>query len=131
MSFWKFILVLALIILLIPTNGNERFELYTVAQRTVADIGGFCRRNPDVCDKVTGAFDGIVDRLKATADSIEQMLHEAGISAGRDAYGEFRVYGNQGYYYRNDPGGDTTSSMASDTLTSQDKSPDWQGPERL
>lgn len=132
MSFWKIVFVLLLIFFLVPTNGEERFELYTTAQRTVADIGGFCGRNPDVCEKVSGAFEGILRKLKSTATSIEDMLHEAGIGARRGSYGgEYPAYDDGQGGYRRDLRTDTTSSLTSDTLTSDDKSPAWKGPERL
>ncbi len=135
MSFRKILLIVLVIFLLVPTNGEERFAFYTTAQRTVADIGGFCGRNPDVCEKVAGAFDGVLRKLKSTASSIEDMLQDAGIGAPRGSYGvEHPAYDDGRDGYRRDLRRDTTSSMTphtSDTLTRADKSPAWKGPERL
>jgi hypothetical protein len=135
MSFRKIIFVLLLIFFLVPTNGEERFVLYTTAQRTMADIGGFCGRNPDVCEKVAGAFDGILRKLKTTASSIEDMLQDAGIAAPRGSrVGAYPAFDDGQDGYRRDLRRDTTSSLTrdmSDTLTSGDKSPAWKGPQRL
>ena len=76
-AFW-----ITVVILLLPSNGQERYALYTTAQQTVADIGGFCTRNPDVCEKTSSMASGILQKLKTTADTIEDMLRDAGI-AGR------------------------------------------------
>jgi hypothetical protein len=125
-AFW-----IALVLLLLPSNGHERFELYTTAQRTISDIGGFCTRNPDVCEKTSAFFKGIVQKLKSTTDSIEEMLQAAGVGAKPKAVGD--EYSALGDRDRNRAAmrPATTSSLAPDTLTVEDKRPQWQGPDQL
>jgi hypothetical protein len=123
-AFW-----IAVVLLLLPSNGHERFELYTTAQRTISDIGGFCTRNPDVCEKTSAFFKGIVQKLKSTTDSIEEMLQAAGVGAKPKAAGdEYSALGDRNRAAMRPA---TTSSLGPDTLTVEDKRPRWQGPDQL
>ena len=125
-AFWVF-----LIILLVPTNGQERYQLYAAAQRTVADIGGFCTRNPDVCQMVSSAVEGIGRKLKSTADSVEELLRESGIAPARpQPYANGRANPERQGAIDADPQTATTSSLSADTLTRRDLRPVWRGPGR-
>jgi len=132
MSFLKIALIILAVFLLVPANGEQRAAFYTTVQRTIADIGGFCGRNPDVCDNVSSAFDGLLQKLESAAHSVEDMLHEAGIGARRDYdRGEYPGYHydhETNRSYRSSFRSDTTSSMSADTLTSDDRTPAWHGP---
>ncbi|NJM35255.1 MAG: DUF5330 domain-containing protein [Rhodomicrobium sp.] len=132
MSFVKAAFIVLLILLLLPTNGQERYALYTAAQRTAADIGGFCTRNPDVCDMVKSAFVNIGHKIKRTTESIEEMIHESGIGAdpGR-LYERQPAYRQQQGSAPSDPKTATTSSLSRDTLTMQDREPVWRGPGKI
>ncbi len=123
-GFW-----ILVIILLLPSNGQERYELYATAQRTVADIGSFCTRNPDVCEKTSSAASGMLNKLKTAADSIEDMLRDAGIGARREIKDNDPQYRER----QGQLDGDsrmTTSSMPG-TLTPNDLRPSWRGPGRI
>lgn len=133
MFFVKAALWITLILLLLPSNGQERYELYTTAQRTVADIGNFCTRNPEVCNKTSSIASGVVEKLKNTARTIEDMLREAGIGARR---GDDSSEGAWLDPDRQDWNGDdtpvaSTSSLPGGTLTPQDLRPSWRGPGRI
>lgn len=131
MSFLKAAFWIAVILLLLPTNGQERFTLYATAQRTIADIGGFCTRNPDVCENVSASFRGLLGKLKSTTDSIEDMLQETGIGVKRPpADDQYSAYEASSPYRRAGLRTATTSSVPSDTLTAEDKRPRWHGPDR-
>lgn len=128
-AFW-----ITVVILLLPSNGHERLAMYTTVQQTVADIGGFCTRNPDVCEKTSSIASGIVHKLKTTADAIEDMLRDAGIGAR----GSSEQSSYQPSDYRGTPRGGwvgddprTTASLPGDTLRSDDLRPRWQGPGRM
>ncbi len=126
-AFWIF-----LIILLLPSNGQEKFEFYAVAERTVADIGGFCTRNPDVCEKTSGMVEGVLQKLRTTAEMIEDVLRDSGIAAPRREQASDRpVYPERHGQLDGDPNMTATSSMPGDTLTSEDLRPAWQGPGRI
>jgi hypothetical protein len=132
MSFVKAALFVLLILLLLPANGQERHMLYTAVQRTAADLGGFCERNPDVCDMVKSTFVNMGQKIKRTTESIEDMIHKSGIGADPD-----RVYEREPAYREHqgglpsDPKTATTSSLPGDTLTVTDREPVWRGPGRL
>lgn len=129
MSFLKTAILVVIILMLLPSNGDERYELYATAHRTVSDIGNFCNRNPDVCAKVSSAFSGMVDKLKSGADSIEDMLRDAGIGAPetRDEHGHSALSAQL-----SEPNVDyptaTAARASTDTLTKSDRHPDWRGP---
>jgi hypothetical protein len=124
--FWiKTASFLLLVLFLMPTNGRESMELYTTAQRTIVDIGGFCDRNPDVCQNVANSFRRMLQKLKSATDSIENMLQDAGIGAGpRDTYTDYED--GQG-----SPTSSVTPSPSSDTLTDTDRGLAWRGPSAI
>lgn len=127
-AFW-----ITLILLLLPSNGQERYELYTTAQRTVSDIGNFCTRNPEVCDKTASIASGIMQKLKNTAHTIEDMLREAGIGAGRgerSSDGAWLDPDRRGWD-GDDASVASTSSLPGETLTPQDLRPTWRGPGKI
>jgi Family of unknown function (DUF5330) len=129
MSFVKAAFWIGLILLLMPGDAQERYDLYSTAQRTIADIGGFCGRNPDVCAKTSEAASGIVRKLKNTTDTIEDMLRETGLGAQRPRLDERDYYDRERHgalHQHSDV--KTTSSLSSDTLTAEDRRPAWRGP---
>lgn len=125
-AFW-----IVLIILLLPSNGQEKFEFYAAAERTISDIGGFCKRNPDVCEKTSSMVDGVVRKLRTTAEMIEEALRDAGIGARREQTGERPVSRERHGQLDGDPNMTAASSMSGDTLTSEDLRPSWHGPGRI
>ena len=126
-GFWVF-----LIILLLPTNGQERYQLYAAAQRTVSDIGGFCTRNPDVCQLVSSEVQDLGRKLKSTANSIEDMLRQTGIAAERaQPYDQGPADHEHQGALDTVPGTATTSSLSNDTLTTEDLNPAWHGPGKI
>jgi hypothetical protein len=117
-AFWG-----GLLLLVLPSNGEQRAAVYLNAQRTLVDIGGFCGRNPEVCDNVVSGFYGIGQKLGSTANMIETMLYDAGIGADRSQIRQplSNLYSGNAQM--------TTSSLgAQDTLTSKDRFPGWRGP---
>ncbi len=125
-AFW-----IVLIILLLPSNGQEKFELYVAAERTISDIGGFCKRNPDVCEKTSSMVDGVVQKLRTTTEIIEQALRDSGIGARREQTGEQPDSRERHGRIGDDPNMTGASSMSGDTLTSEDLRPTWHGPGRI
>ena len=130
MSFVKAAFWILLILLLMPSNAEERYTLYTTAQRTVSDIGGFCRRNPDVCNKTSSIVDSVARKLQTTADTIEDMLRDAGVGVERTQRYDGGDRQRHGAYRPRSPI-NTTSSVSNDTLTPDDLRPAWRGPARF
>ncbi len=128
MSFVRVVLLVVLVLLLLPSNNEQRFEFYSTAQRTLADLGGFCTRNPDVCENVSAAFQGILDKLKSSTESVEDMLRDAGIAQQQEEY-------TSGYEHQTSRHENLRSTVAprgaEDTLTSSDRRPSWRGPNPL
>jgi hypothetical protein len=126
-GFW-----IVLIMLLLPSNRQEKFELYVAAERTISDIGGFCQRNPDVCEKTSAMAGGIVEKLRTATQMIEDALTDSGLGARREETGEQPVsHQRHGRREDNDPAMTGASSQSSDTLTTNDLRPSWQGPGRI
>lgn len=130
MSFVKAAFWIVVILLLMPSNAQERYDLYSTAQRTIADLGGFCYRNPDVCERTSAAAQGVVQKLKNTANTIEDMLRETGIGADRQRLRrDEREYDRERHGALRSPTSvGSTSSLPADTLTSEDLRPAWRGP---
>lgn len=123
MKFLKIAFWGGLLLLVLPSNGEQRAAIYVNAQRTLADIGGFCTRNPEVCDNVVSAFQGVGQKLGSTANMIETMLYEAGIGADRS-----QIHQPLSNLHSADMPMTTSSLHTQDTLTKTDRLPDWRGP---
>jgi hypothetical protein len=123
--FWiRTALIALLVLFLLPSDGKESFALYATAQRTLADIGGFCDRNPDVCENVSNALHRMLLKLKSATDSIEDMLQDAGIGGRQNDYTGYE--GGQ-----EPPTSSLTPSPSTDTLTERDRGQTWRGPRAL
>jgi Family of unknown function (DUF5330) len=125
-AFWIF-----LILLLLPSNGQEKFEFYSTAERTIADIGGFCQRNPDVCDKTSAMAQGVMQKLRTTTGMIEDALRDAGIGARREQTGDQPYDRERHGQLDNDSNMAATSAMPADALTAEDLRVSWHGPGRI
>lgn len=106
-AFW-----LGIVILLIPADPHSgeapRVTLvnaFMAARATVADLSGFCGRNPDVC--VTG--EAAIDIFTEKAENGVEVLYRY-LQGEADEPGAFKA----------DPG----------TLTTEDLALPWQGDER-
>ena len=106
-AFW-----LSLVVMLIPADpdsGQEAprvsaMQAFFAAKATVADMSGFCERNPDVCTTGGAAF---------------RVFAEKARSGARTLYDYF--------------GNDSAAEPESDTLRLEDREPGWRGtavPER-
>ena len=130
-AFWIF-----LILLLMPTNDKEKSDFYTAAGRTISDLGDFCKRNPDVCDKTGAIFSMFVRKIQAAVESIDEAISKNGDAAtGKDADR------HPGYTTRErtpDQRGQRgaqgsarmapTANSSQNTLRSEDLAPAWRGP---
>lgn len=109
-SFW-----LALVLLILPVNREEAgiaqgpgiFESFAAMQSVVADMRGFCGRNPQACD--TGAATLGVLRQKA--------VYSAGVVQGWLADGE----GNGTLHVRLDETAPTPDAMVQANTLAQDQ----------
>jgi hypothetical protein len=78
MFFVRAALVIFVVVLLLPTNDREKSDFYIAVGRTLSDLGGFCTRNPDVCERVNAAFHSFIRKLRETTQMIEERVREGG-----------------------------------------------------
>jgi hypothetical protein len=77
-AFWIF-----LILLLLPTNDREKSDFYTAAGRTISDLGDFCTRNPDVCDKTGAIFSTFLRKIQEAVHSLDNAIAGEGDTNAR------------------------------------------------
>ena len=69
LAFW-----ILVICLLIPGAPQDNRRILTSAQRTVADVRGFCARNPDVCNDARSNMTIMLAKLKKGVDLLQTWL---------------------------------------------------------
>jgi hypothetical protein len=123
-AFWIF-----LILLLMPTTDKEKSDFYVAAGRTLSDLGGFCDRNPDVCDKTSAIFETILHKVRTSVKMLEDMIRSenadhdpAALSRGRP--GDPRMQRGTGL----DPRIAPAAVSSQQTLRADDLEPTWRGP---
>jgi hypothetical protein len=125
LAFW-----ILVICLLLPGPPQENQRLLVSAQKTVADVRGFCGRNPDVCDDARITMTAMLAKLKNGADFLQEWLAQDA-ARGRDAG---RMYQHQPVPPYPPPvprGADQPIQIVpkwGDSLNSSDKEPPWHGP---
>jgi hypothetical protein len=105
-AFW-----LSVVIMFIPGDPQSDtpaprvtvIETLVAARAVVADLSNFCERNPDVCVTGNAAFQVFAEKAQNGAKMLYQYLDKKFESGGTDD--------EQG------------------TLTGDDRTPDWQGPQ--
>lgn len=70
-AFW-----LMIIILLLPTDGEQQSKVYGTAEATVKDVVTFCDRNPDTCTTGRDAFDVLVHKAEFGARMLMGFIKE-------------------------------------------------------
>lgn len=68
-AFW-----LVLLIVLIPTDAEQQKKMFKMAQTAVADIRGFCVRNPATCDSGQYAVNVLVRKAQHGAHMIQDLV---------------------------------------------------------
>lgn len=68
-AFW-----LALIIILIPTDAEQQKRMLEIAQTAVADVRGFCLRNPATCDSGQYAINALVQKAQYGAQMVQDLV---------------------------------------------------------
>ncbi|OFW71322.1 MAG: hypothetical protein A2W02_04995 [Alphaproteobacteria bacterium RBG_16_64_48] len=121
-AFW-----LMIIVLLLPTDQQQRSEVYGTAQATVHDVATFCDRNPETCARGKDAFSVFVQKAQFGARMLMDLINNRTGADDQDSPSE-----NQ----------DTPSPEASalfapasfdmsgsqDTLNPEDREEAWSGP---
>ena len=120
-AFW-----LMIIVLLLPTDAQQRSEVYGTAQAAVNDVATFCDRNPETCARGKDAFGVFVQKAQFGARMLMDLINgrtesgeeEAPSSAGQSLFepASFDVSASQ------------TSQASQDTLNPEDREEAWSGP---
>ena len=119
-AFW-----LMIIVLLLPTDAQQRAEVYGTAQAAVKDVATFCDRNPETCARGKDAFSVFVQKAQFGARMLMDLIN-----------------GRNGADNQDSPSEDTRSpetsalfaparfdmSASQDTLNPEDREEAWSGP---
>jgi hypothetical protein len=69
-AFW-----LMIIVLLLPTDQQQRSEVYGTAQAAVHDVATFCDRNPETCARGKDAFSLFVQKAQFGARMLMDLIN--------------------------------------------------------
>jgi hypothetical protein len=121
-AFW-----LMIIILLLPTDGQQQSKVYGTAEATVKDVVTFCDRNPDTCTTGRDAFEVLVHKAEFGARMLMGFIKDE-TGGGND---EAASLGDSAA-----PASMTDVAPASwddgtsqDTLNPEDREAAWGGPD--
>ncbi len=152
----KKLLFVGAIIAVMPLEREKQADLFMAAKSTVADISGFCDRNPQVCLKGHAAIDKLASKAEFSAkmvldiareptdgkpDQLAQLLKATaplpatspGIPFPVASNERFPAYKNNQYnelYKANDPvlpKAKDDQVLPFNTLSANDLKPGWQG----
>jgi hypothetical protein len=120
-AFW-----LTIIVLLLPTDEQQRNEVYGTAQAAVHDVATFCDRNPETCARGKDAFGVLVQKAQFGARMLMDLID------GNDETGEYEEpeSGMPSLFApaRYDTGASYDMSASQDTLNPEDREEAWMGP---
>lgn len=137
MWFWKVAFFVVLILFLLPSNHQEKMEVYGTAYRSMTDLERFCYRNPEICEKTSSIVETVRAKFRTTTELLEEVLHNAGFGAAPDSDENASPDERAQREGRTDslPGSGPASAPAREvsqnTLTSDDLMPGWNGPGRV
>ena len=118
-AFW-----LMIIVLLLPTDEQQRSEVYGTAQAAVNDVATFCDRNPETCARGMDAFSVFVQKAQFGARMLMDLIN------GRAETGEEESPSSEARSLFEPASFDASASQASqDTLNPEDREEAWSGPD--
>lgn len=137
-AFWAL-----LILILLPSNTQEKIDFYNTAQRSVSEVSDFCVNNAELCEKTTEFFSDVYQKLLTATEMIEETLQDTGIGGDVSSLQSEAPFGDsypQDYEQprpQRQGKGDSLSrshtssmsGMSQNTLTRRDLMPSWHGPE--
>jgi hypothetical protein len=121
-AFW-----LMIIVLLLPTDAQQRSEVYGTAQAAVNDVATFCDRNPETCARGKDAFSVFVQKAQFGARMLMDLIN------GKDDAGDIEQPDSEMPSLfapaRFDTGASQVSHDSQDTLNPEDREEAWSGPD--
>jgi hypothetical protein len=115
-AFW-----LTIIVLLLPTDEQQRSEVYGTAQAAVNDVATFCDRNPETCARGKDAFGVFVQKAEFGARMLMDLIN------GRSETGEQEGPSSEARPLFEPASYDMSASQ--DTLNPEDREEAWSGPD--
>jgi hypothetical protein len=120
-AFW-----LMIVVLLLPTDDQQRSEVYGTAQAAVNDVATFCDRNPDTCARGKDAFAVFVQKAQFGARMLMDLI--------QNKTGGSEEFAPAGEPDNSEPGflfkpASFDLSESQDTLNPEDREEAWSGPE--
>jgi hypothetical protein len=117
-AFW-----LVVLILLLPTDEQQRSQIYGTAESAVHDVATFCDRNPATCETGREAFGVLVQKAEYGAALLMDLVNkEAGSEAASLPMLEPQPSEGPALWDRAD------SADSQDTLIPADRAAAWAGP---
>ena len=121
-AFW-----LMIIVLLLPTDQQQRSEVYGTSQAAMHDVATFCDRNPDTCARGKDAFSVFVQKAQFGARMLMDLINNRTGSDNQDLPDQDQD--------KRSPEASTLFAPASfdmsasqDTLNPEDREEAWSGP---
>lgn len=114
-AFW-----LMIIVLLLPTDDQQRSEVYGTAQAAVHDVATFCDRNPETCARGKDAFSVLVQKAQFGARMLMDLIN------GKDEADGFEQPSSEVPPLFKPASYDMSASQ--DTLNPEDREEAWTGP---
>ena len=115
-AFW-----LMIIVLLLPTDAQQRSEVYGTAQAAVNDVASFCDRNPETCARGKDAFSVFVQKAQFGARMLMDLIQNK--TGSGDAAMPVADTGSMVKPARFD------MRASQDTLNPEDREEAWSGPD--
>jgi hypothetical protein len=132
-AFW-----LMIIVLLLPTDDQQRSKVYGTAEATVKDVATFCDRNPDTCTTGRDAFQVLVQKAEFGARMLMGFIKEQ-TGGGEAAIDESASDESASDASASDESASAASrgiapaswsnSVSQDTLNPEDREAAWGGPD--
>ena len=115
-AFW-----LTILLLLLPTDGQQQSQVYGTAEAAVKDVASFCDRNPETCASGRIAFDVLVQKAEFGARMLMNFIQGEN-GTGQNAQS---MAGESGAMPLQPAIWDMGESQ--DTLSSEDRDAAWGG----
>jgi hypothetical protein len=122
-AFW-----LVILILLLPTDEQQRNQIYGTAESAVHDVATFCDRNPTTCETGREAFGVLVQKAEYGAALLVDLVNK-GANGSSEAASlpllEPQASEGPALWERADS---VDSTQSQDTLSPEDRAMAWSGP---
>jgi hypothetical protein len=121
-AFW-----LMIIVLLLPTDQQQRSEVYGTAQAAVHDVATFCDRNPETCARGKDAFSVFVQKAQFGARMLMDLINDRTETGEQESPAEDQdTRSPEGNALFEPASFDMSASQ--DTLNPEDREEAWSGP---